>query len=163
MNWLGNFDHLPHYQREHPDPHLECFPDGALNAKQLDMVLTLNDPDFGRIVAVGHGAPQPILKLTEEITEVHLQIGQGRDFMKRRTCVLWLNVAGKQIAAAIWVGKQRDELLAKSYWIKPEDMDVIRSPDWEPIVTEHEDGMWSLGNHGAVPLTRQFIKEHYTS
>lgn len=137
----------------------ESFPEGALNAKQLRTILSLDDRRYGKIVNTGHGVDQPILKLTEEITEVHLQIGKG-SFIDQRATVIWLDSKGNQIASAVWIGGPKTNDMVESYWIEPENLE-FKPLKWEPITKQHEHGMWSLGLDGAVPLTRQFIKEHY--
>lgn len=151
--WLGKF----------VDDSREIFPDGAINSEQLRMILTLHDARFGRIVNTGHGIRKPILRLTKEITEVHLQVGAHDNFMGQRGVVMWLREDGKQIASAVALDQHGRDRQAKSYWIKPEDIDGFKPLDWEPITTQHQHGFWSLGNDGAVPATRQWIKEHYVA
>lgn len=151
MTWLGTHE-----------SGFETFPDGTINAKQLRCVLTLSDPTYGNICNTGHGVNQPLVQLTDEIVEVQCRISKfGGRIGTERPCVLWLTSEGQQVASAVYVGVKPQDRRVETYWIEPKQLE-LRSFKYEPITTTHE-GMWSLGGEGAVPKTRQWIKDNYVN
>lgn len=129
-------------------------PEASLNASQVYTLLNLDDPEYGRIDGLSF-TDQRIGQLTAEIVEVHVTVRKGRHFNAHHG-VLWMNERGRIIASAIVTDGRK----AVSYWHKPETLDRFAAT---PITTEHEYGLRSLGDSGAIPETRKFILENYNT
>lgn len=156
--WLG--DHTSGF---------ELFPDGKLNAKQISDLLAMQDPAHGSIFGLRAGTRQQILQLTDDgIVEVHVNIGHARRGIWYRHAVVWMTDEGTWIASCIQKGEQNNKTqkfegdLVEGYlWTK--DMIKLGRFGREPITKQYEHGMFSLGNSGAVPEIRKFIKENYVN
>lgn len=159
MEWLGT-------QQSAWDR--EKFPEGTLNAAQLNELFSIDDSTYGRMVSLyGVRHPAPILKLTEEITEVHIKMGHRRAVgIWDRQAVIWVTNEGIILATCIQIGEQ-------NHRTQKFDPDTVEGYLWptaekhrfgkEPETVRFEHGMFSLGNAGAVPNIRQYIKEHYVN
>lgn len=158
MQWLGKQkDEWSH----------EVFPEGCLNKRQVGSLLSMDDPRYGRIRDLRAGIPKPILKLTDHgFVEVHVNIGPNSPRVWERQAVIWMNEFGDQLASAIQLGEQNsltqmfDKAVVEAYlWdVEKRFGRYGRQPE-----TRQYDQFWLLGNRGAVPQIRQFIKETFVN
>ncbi len=158
MQWLG---------KQNDKWNHEVFPEGCLNKRQVDSLFSIDDPRYGRFNGLRAGIPQPILKLTDHgFLEVHGNIGTHNLRVWDRQAVIWMNNSGEQLATAIQLGQQNastqmfDNAVVEAYLWDVEK----RHQRWgkEPETRQY-DRFWSLGDQGAVPQIRQFIKETFVN
>ena len=152
--WLGNRE--SHWAREQ-------FPTGTINEKQLRTLFSIEEGSR-RIIDLDYVGNHNILKITDEITEIHTRFGQPRDGLSARPIYFWLNTDGKMLAAV----EEKYEGPAGVH--KPGDkfrkwaVAYLRHPSMQgfdkAIEIEYED-MWTLGHDGAVDKTRQYIRENW--
>src|SRR3954470_1047088 len=76
----------------------EKFPKGTVNFKQLRTLLNMEDK--GRVM-VDLDLDPAILKITDEIVEVHTRFGQPRQRFASEPTYIWLNTDGKVLCAVI--------------------------------------------------------------
>lgn len=144
MTWLGNRSNQ--WERFQ-------FPEGTLNEAQIRTLFEIEDA--GRRVVELDLKPA-IFKLTDDgIVEVHVRFGGRRSHMAQRA-VFWMNEKGKHIVACeeFWDQPGRP---VKAYLKRPDDAPYAKAEE-----RDYPDGLWTLGNFGAIAEIRDFIRENWT-
>jgi hypothetical protein len=149
--WLGKPVH-PHDR--------ESFPPGDLNEKQIRTLFSIEDG--GRRV-VDLGLHTAIYKITESIREVHTLFGHPKQRSLGANLIFWLDAKGKYLAAVeekyegpSGVHKPGDKFRkwGVGYYRDPQMVGFAKAYE-----REFERGLWCIGNQGAVPETREFVRE----
>ena len=143
----------------------ELFPEGTLNGQQLRTLLQIEEGGR-RVIEADYVARPVILKITDEIVEVHVRFGHPRIRHTAEPTYFWFNTDGKMIAAVVekYEGPQgvhppgaKFRKWAVAYLHRPGMRGFEKAEERE---YEH---MWCISNNGAVDQVRQYIKEHWVS
>ena len=142
----------------------ECFPEGTLNEAQIRTLLSVEEGGR-RVVDLDFSKPS-ILRVTNEIVEIHTRFGNPRSPYTAEPTYFWLNTDGKMLCAVVekYEGPQGVHKPGDTYrkWA----VGYLRTPDMgsydkaEEVTYEH---MWSIGNDGAVNQIRQHIRDHWVT
>lgn len=151
--WLGT--QMDRWDRER-------FPQGTLNEAQTRELFHVRE---GQRRVVDLDLKPAILKLTDEIVEVHTVFGHpGQGYFGGEPTYFWLDSNGDVLAVVIekyegprGVHKPGDTFRkwAVAYLRTP---DMNRSDQATEVEYEH---MWSIGNYGAVAEVRAHVRQHW--
>jgi hypothetical protein len=141
----------------------EEFPEGTLNEKQIR---TLFEVEEGGRTVVELDLHPAILRITNEIVEVHTRFGHPRSRFTAEPTYFWLNTDGKMLAAVIEKYEGPQGVHPPGAKFRKWAIGYLRTPDMGPFDKAEEveyEHMWSIGNEGAVSQIRQHIRDHWVA
>lgn len=143
----------------------ELFPEGMLNGDQLRTLLSVEEGGR-RVIEADYTARPVILKMTDEIVEIHVRFGNPRSRHTAEPTYFWLDSKGRMLAAVVekYEGPQgvhppgaKFRKWAVAYLHRPDGRVFAKAEERE---YEH---MWCLSNQGAVDQVRLFIRDHWVA
>jgi hypothetical protein len=139
----------------------ELFPEGMLNENQIRTLMSVKE---GSRYVTELYLPPAILKMTDEIVEIHARFGHGGS--TDEVVFFWLDNDGNMLASVI------EKYEGPSGVHKPGDtyrkwaVAYLRTPEMRPFeqaYAQEHDFLWGLGRDGAVEKTRQFIHDTWVT
>lgn len=139
----------------------ERFPQGTLNEAQIRTLFNIRE---GARLVVGLDLKPAILKLTDEIVEVHTVFGHpGRSFGGEPT-YFWLDVNGDVLSSVIEKYEGPHGVHKPGDTFRKWAVGYLRTPDMDRYDKAKEveyEHMWSIGNYGAVAEVREHIRKYW--
>lgn len=150
--WLGV--RKDNWWREH-------FPEGMLNEKQLRTILSIEEG--GRTVVELDLHPA-VLKITDEIVEVHTRFGHSRSRFTAEPTYIWLDSKGKVLSVVVEKYEGPQGVHPPGAKFRKWAIGYLRTPDmgaYDKAVEVEYEHMYCISDKGAVDQVRKHIKEHW--
>jgi hypothetical protein len=141
----------------------EIFPEGMLNQHQLRTLLEVEEGGR-RVIELDYVARPAILKITDEITEVHVRFGHPRERHTAEPTYFWFNTDGRYLAAVIEKYEGPQGVHPPGAKFRKWAVAYLRTPSMSNFDKAEEvtyEAMWTLSHNGAVDQVRQFIRDNW--
>jgi hypothetical protein len=141
----------------------EQFPEATLNEAQIRVLFSMENQ--GRAIVELDLKPA-LLKLTDEIIEIHTRFGHPRSRFTAEPTYLWLDISGNVLSALVEKYEGPQGVHPPGAKFRKWAIGYLRTPDMHPYDKAEEveyEHMYCISDKGGVDQVRKHIREHWVA